>query len=313
MGQWLECIREQLKLKPVTGQADTLWEIFWLWMTFTNVRGAKNQSYLLKGSHKVTCIRIRNNDFVIVIIIIIIIMMIGSREFLEFLRNSSILIIIAIVFSIISLIISRGSWFGETRWSGWHVSGAQPDICASSACYGDGDDDCDLLGNWLTENTNPWLWFLFVCPSPTSQVPQLTLQKRVGEPDDVMLMMEIIIQDQPSEWDWESQESWRSAPGIQSKRWIFSWIQDGEKDLWINPSGIVVAVLVALTLHSLPAIQPNILDLHQPGVLEQFWHDIVALCHVLNHLNCVGLGSNKWNRNETNENSKLSKTKPSSA
>ena len=88
-------------------------------MTFTNVRAAKNQSYLLKGSHKVTCIRIRNNDFVIVIIIIIIIiMMIGSREFLEFLRNSSILIIIAIVFSIISLIISRGSWFGETRWSG---------------------------------------------------------------------------------------------------------------------------------------------------------------------------------------------------
>ena len=221
MGQWLECIREQLKLKPVTGQADTLWEIFWLWMTFTNVRAAKNQSYLLKDSHKVTCIRIRNSDFVIVIIIIIIIMMIGSREFLEFLRNCSILIIIAIVFSIISLIISRGSWFGETRWSGWHVSGAQPDICASSACYGDGDDDCDLLGNWLTENTNPWLWFLFVCPSPTSQVPKLTLQKRVGEPDDVMLMMEIIIQDQPSEWDWESQESWRSAPGIKSKRWIF--------------------------------------------------------------------------------------------
>ena len=73
---------------------------------------------MLKDSHKVTCIRIRNNDFVIVIIIIIIIMMIGSREFLEFLRNSSILIIIAIVFSIISLIISRGSWFGETRWSG---------------------------------------------------------------------------------------------------------------------------------------------------------------------------------------------------
>ena len=80
MGQWLECIREQLKLKPVTGQADTLWEIFWLWMTFTNVRAAKNQSYLLKDSHKVTCIRIRNSDFVIVIIIIIIIMMIGSRE-----------------------------------------------------------------------------------------------------------------------------------------------------------------------------------------------------------------------------------------
>ena len=73
---------------------------------------------MLKDSHKVTCIRIRNSDFVIVIIIIIIIMMIGSREFLEFLRNSSILIIIAIVFSIISLIISRGSWFGETRWSG---------------------------------------------------------------------------------------------------------------------------------------------------------------------------------------------------
>ena len=72
---------------------------------------------MLKDSHKVTCIRIRNSDFVIVIIIIII-MMIGSREFLEFLRNSSILIIIAIVFSIISLIISRGSWFGETRWSG---------------------------------------------------------------------------------------------------------------------------------------------------------------------------------------------------
>ena len=71
---------------------------------------------MLKGSHKVTCIRIRNSDFVIIIIIII--MMIGSREFLEFLRNSSILIIIAIVFSIISLIISRGSWFGETRWSG---------------------------------------------------------------------------------------------------------------------------------------------------------------------------------------------------
>ena len=159
MSQWLECIGEQLKLKPVTGQADTLWEIFWLWMTFTNVRAAKNQSYLLKDSHKVTCIRIRNSDFVIVIIIIIIIiMMIGSREFLEFLRNSSILIIIAIVFSIISLIISRGSWFGETRWSGWHVSGAQPDICASSACYGDGDDDCDLLGNWLKENTNPQGW-----------------------------------------------------------------------------------------------------------------------------------------------------------